>query len=74
MLTFISISAGLLLIIVLCTEEFRRGLAWARATLEQRPHLKPLAYPLAVLLSLATGLIIVNALISLILSLTFSYE
>lgn len=72
--TFIAISAGLLLIILLCTEEFRRGLALAQAALERRPRLKPLAYPLAALLGLAAVLIILNALINLILSLPFSYE
>ncbi len=74
MRTFLSITAGLLLIILLCTEEFRRAVAWAKTSLAQRPRLKPLAYPLAVLLALATGLIIVNALLKLIFSLTFSYE
>jgi len=72
--TFIAISAGLLLIILLCTEEFRRGLTLAQAALERRPRLKPLAYPLAALLGLAVTGIILNALIKLVLSLPFSYE
>ena len=74
MLTFISISAGLLLIILLCTEEFRRGLLYAREALQRRPRLKPLAYPLAALLLLAVALLLLNALIGLVLSVTFSYE
>jgi hypothetical protein len=71
---FIQIAAGMLLLILLATEEFSRAFSWARAALWRHPGLKPLAYPLAILLGLAGAGIIINACISLVLSLTFSYD
>jgi hypothetical protein len=73
MSSLIHIAAGLLLLIFLATEEFNRALSWIRAALLRRPGLKPLVYPLAILLGLASAGLIVSACLSL-LSLTFSYD
>ena len=69
---FIS-AVGFLLIILLCTEEFRDFLKdlWRRFTV--RPGMKFLAYPLAAALALAAAGLIAFSLWSFI-STTFSYD
>ena len=65
--------AGLLLFIVLFSEEFARTLVWLRARLAQYPQYRLIAYPLILALLLAAGIIIAASLIKLSTT-TFSYE
>lgn len=74
MLQFLTIAAGLLLIIILCTEECRLALQRAWLSLRRRPYLRLLAYPLAVLLVLIAAVVIIGSLITLIASVRFSYD
>ena len=66
-------AVGFLLIILLCTEEFRGALKslWLRLT--ARPRAKYLAYPLAFVLILAAAGIIIFSLWSFVAT-TFSYD
>jgi hypothetical protein len=66
--------AGFLLIIILCTEEFARALAWLRTGLEGSPRRRFIVYPLLVLLMLAAGIIIIHSLIKFSATLPFSYD
>ena len=66
--------AGLLLFVVLFSEEFSRAFIWLRARLAQYPQYRLIAYPLVVLLLLAAGIIIAASLIKLSTTATFSYE
>jgi H+/Cl- antiporter ClcA len=66
--------AGLLLIIILFTEEFARALAWLRAGLKRSPRRRLIVYPLLVLLIVVAGVIIVTSLIKFSTTLTFSYD
>lgn len=64
---------GFLLILLLCTEEFREGLKklWRRYTTQ--PGGKYLAYPLALVLGLAAAGLIVFSLWTFMTT-TFSYD
>ncbi len=66
--------AGLLLFIVLFSEEFARALAWLRIRLAQYPQYRIIAYPLIGALLLAAGIIIAASLIKLSTTATFSYD
>ena len=66
--------AGLLLFIVLFSEEVARAAAWLRVQLAQYPRYRIIAYPLIVALLLAAGIIIATSLIKLSTTATFSYE
>jgi CRISPR/Cas system-associated protein Cas10 (large subunit of type III CRISPR-Cas system) len=66
-------AVGFLLIILLCTEEFREALKTLWRRLTARPGAKYLAYPLAVVLILAAAGLILFSLWSL-LSTRFSYD
>ncbi len=70
----ILVYAGFLLIIILFTEEFARGLAWLRACLNRSPRRRLIVYPLLVLLIIVAGIIIVTSLIKFTTTLTFSYD
>jgi hypothetical protein len=65
---------GFLLIVILFTEEFHQSLKWARGALQEYPHLKRIAYPLAVLLAILAALLIANSLITLFIGIRYSYE
>jgi hypothetical protein len=73
MLKILLSAAGFLLLILLCSEEFRDSLQrqWRRLT--ALPRGKYLAYPLAAALALAAAGLILFALWSF-LSTTFSYD
>jgi hypothetical protein len=66
--------AGFLLIIFLFTEEFARVLEWLQARLKRSLWCRIIVYPLLLLLIVATGFIIVTALIKFSTTLTFSYN
>jgi hypothetical protein len=66
--------AGLLLFIVLFSEEFARALAWLRGGLARHPRYRIIAYPLIVALMVAAGIIIATSLINFATTFTFSYE
>jgi hypothetical protein len=66
--------AGLLLFIVLFSEEFARAIAWLRVKLAQYPQYRIIAYPLMAALLLAAGIIIVTSLLKFATTATFSYE
>jgi hypothetical protein len=66
--------AGILLFIVLFSEEFARGLTWLRLKLAQYPQYRIIAYPLMVALLLAAGIIIAISLIKFATTASFSYE
>lgn len=66
--------AGLLLFIVLFSEEVARAAAWLRVKLAQYPRYRKIVYPLLVALLLAAGIIIASSLIKFTTSATFSYE
>ncbi len=74
MLGTILFYAGLLVFIVLFSEEVARAAAWLRVQLAQYPRYRLIAYPLVVVLLLAAGIIIAASLIKLSTTATFSYE
>jgi H+/Cl- antiporter ClcA len=65
--------AGVLLFIILFSEEFARALKWLRAYVEQYPRSRLLIYPLFLMLLLGAGIIIAISLIDFS-TLTFSYD
>ena len=73
MASLILFYAGILLLLLLFTEEFGRAWRWLRASLNQYPRYKVIAYPLIFLLVAAAGIIITSTLIRFA-TLTFSYE
>jgi hypothetical protein len=74
MIWSILLYAGLLLLIVLFSEEFARALAWLRRKLSQYPQYRIIAYPLILLLLLLAGIIIATSIIKFTTTATFSYE
>lgn len=66
--------AGLLVFIVLFSEEVVRAAAWLRGKLTRYPRYRLIAYPLLVALLLAAGIMIATSLIKLSTTATFSYE
>ena len=73
MLKILLSAAGFLILILLCTEEFREALRRQWQRLNALPPGKYLAYPLAALLAVAAAGLILLALWSF-LSTTFSYD
>jgi uncharacterized protein YacL len=66
--------AGFLLIIMLFSEEFARGVKWLRAHVQQYPQHRIIVYPLVLVLIVVAGIIIANSLIRLCTSFSFSYD
>jgi hypothetical protein len=65
---------GLLLIMMLFTEEFARLVQWLRQYSRQHPRRRVILYPLIIVLGTLAGVIIASSLIRLVTGLTFSYE
>ncbi|HEY9073412.1 MAG TPA: hypothetical protein VIN67_04685 [Desulfobaccales bacterium] len=65
--------AGFLLILFFCTESFQQGLVRLHSTLQRRPRLKYLAFPLASLLGLGAAALIIRALVHFAAG-QFSYD
>jgi uncharacterized protein YacL len=66
--------AGFLLIIIFFSEEFARALKWLRARLQRSPRYRIIVYPMALLLIIVAGIIIITSLIKFSTALTFSYD
>lgn len=66
--------AGFFLILILCSEEFRRLVAWFWKVIKQDPRLKILFYPLAVVLIVVVAALIANSFITLFTTVLFSYN
>lgn len=66
--------AGFFLVLLLCSEEFRRLLRWFRNIVQQYPRLRFLFYPLATLLVIAAAVLIANSLLHLFGTVLFSYD
>jgi uncharacterized protein YacL len=66
--------AGFLLIIFFFSEEFARALKWLRARLQRSPRYRIIVYPMALLLIIVAGIIIITSLIKFSTALTFSYD
>jgi hypothetical protein len=67
-------SAGVLLILFLCSEEFDRAQKWLRARLRSAPRYRLIVYPLLLLVIVAVGIIIVTSLIEFSKGHSFSYD
>jgi hypothetical protein len=66
--------AGFLLILLLFSEEFKRLVSWFWEVIRQEPRLKIILYPLALLLMVVAGALIVHSIITLFTTVLFSYE
>lgn len=65
--------AGFFLIFFFCTESFQQGLVRLNSSLQQRPRLKYVVYPLSALLGLGAAVLILKTLVKFAATL-FSYE
>jgi hypothetical protein len=66
--------AGFFLILLLCSEEFKRLVSWFWKVIRQEPQLKIILYPLALLLMVVVAALIVHSFITLFTTVLFSYD
>jgi predicted nucleic acid-binding Zn ribbon protein len=66
--------AGLILLILLCSEECRRLVSYFWQVTRQEPRLKIILYPLAALLMVGAAALIAHSVFVLFTTVTFSYE
>ena len=66
--------AGFFLILLLCSEEFKRLVAWFWKVIRQEPQLKIILYPLALLLMAVMAVLIVHSIVTLFTTVLFSYD
>jgi hypothetical protein len=66
--------AGFLLVLILCSEEFKRLVKYLWKVISRYPRLKVLCYPLAVVLIMAAAALIANSFITLFVTVLFSYD
>jgi hypothetical protein len=66
--------AGFFLIVLLCSEECRRLVAWFWQVIRREPRLRIILYPLAALLMMGAAALIAHAVIALFTTVWFSYE
>jgi hypothetical protein len=66
--------SGFLLVLLLCSEEFRRLVTWFSHLIRQNPRLRFWLYPLAALVAIGVAALIANSFITLFISVLISYD